>query len=281
MQSISLASNATEADGPTLMRMVPHWLRVFGAQMVEMVIVVDAEPMTGRIGELQQGHWDPDALKVAIIGLESADPRVRFVPMKSIEPEPVQRRWFGKARPVRCETGTPLLAFVAAIEQTRSDLVLRFDSDMLFCEKGWLEGEAIPLLESGVDIYEPPRMHVENAAASSRAFMISKHRLDSKLPLRNLCLDPLRVLHRRWHGRPPWVTLEKMITRGAEKRQLSHRIGRNVDLGFSLHGLKRAWTGASWFDRVIESVEAGEVPDAQHASFDFNPDYWNIKTKSE
>ena len=282
MQPISLVSNATAADGPTLLRTVPHLLRVFGPHLAEIVIVVDAQPPTGRIAELQQGHWDGERLKKAIDTLELADARVRFVPMDSIDPEPIQRRWFGRARPVRCQGGTPLLAFVAAIEQAKCDIVLRIDSDMLFCEKGWLEEEAIPLLKGGVDIYEPPRLHVDDMPqVSSRAFMVSKHRLDSKLPLRNLRLDPLRAVHRRIQGRPPWLALEEMMTSGVEKKQLSHRIGRNVNLGFSLHGLKRAWTAASWFDTVIQSVEAGRVPDAQRASFDFDPEYWTLNTQTE
>ncbi len=277
--TLSLASNATSSDGETLLRTVPHWLRVFGSRLVEVVIIVDSEPLEGRIAELQRGQSKPSKLQDAIQVLEASDPRVRFVSLSSLEPSAIQRRWFGSARPIRCQVGTPLLAFAAAVDQANSNIVLRCDSDMLFCERGWLLNEAIPLLQGGVDVYEPPRQQIEDkeAAASSRAFMVSKETLYRHLPLRNLRLDPLRVLHRKIKGRPPWLALEQMITRSAKKGQLSHRIGQNVDLGFSLHGLRRAWTAAPWFPDVIRAVESGQVPIRQQKCWDFHPELWDIQ----
>ena len=150
---LSVASNATVADGPTLLRVVPHWLRVFGGQVSEIVIVVDTAPLTGRIAELQRGQSNRERLQEAIRTLEGADSRVRFVSLSCIEETALQRRWFGKARPVRCQAGTPILAFVAAIDCAKSNIVLRCDSDMLFCERGWLLGDAIPsLLTAGVHV---------------------------------------------------------------------------------------------------------------------------------
>ncbi len=278
---ISLASNATAADGPTLLRLVPHWLRIFHEYLSELLIVVDMQPLSGRIAELQRGAFDPDGFKKSVHILEMMDSRVRFVPLESIEPEPIQRRWFGKCRPIRCQGGTPILAFVAAIEEARSDIVLRFDCDMLFCERGWLEKDAIPSLNGGIDVYEPPRLRVHTPVSSSRAFMVSKSRLDRMLPLRSLRLDPLRILHRWSLGRPTWLALEAMLTRAAEGRRLNHRIGQSLDLGFSLHGLKRKWTAAPWFDCVIRSVEAGDVPKSQRDHWDFNPEFWSAHCASQ
>jgi len=155
--SVSIASNATAADGLMLLRIVPHWLRVFGSRLSEIVIVVDSEPLEGRIAELQRGQSNPEQLQEAIRTLEASDQRVRFVSLGSINPTAIERRWFGKARPLRCQAGTPILAFVAAIEQARCNIVLRCDSDMLFCERGWLLEDALPSLQEGVDVYEPPR----------------------------------------------------------------------------------------------------------------------------
>jgi hypothetical protein len=278
VQKVSLASNATAADGPTLLRIVPHWLRVFGEQLAEIVVVVDSQPLAGRIGQLQTGHADPEKLNEARRLLESLDARVRFVALESIDPLPIQKRWFGRVRPVRCQGGTPILAFVAAIEQAKCDFVLRCDSDMLFCETGWLQQQAVPALRDGVDFYEPPRSCLvrQDVQVSSRAFMVSMNRLSRRLPLRNLRLDPLRVVHRLATGRPPWLALEQMITQSVRKMQLSHRVGIDSTLGFSLHGLKRAWTAAPWFEEVIRSVEAGRLPAPQQASWDFHPEYWGV-----
>jgi hypothetical protein len=279
MHPISLASNATASDGPTLLRTVPHWLRVFGSHIAEVLIVIDMEPLIGRISELQRGQSQPDKLYEAISALEASDSRVRFVSLSSLDPAPIQRRWFGEACPIRCQAGTPLLPFAATIDEAKSDIVLRCDSDMLFCERGWLLNEAIPFLQNGVDVYEPPRQLLGStvAAVSTRAFLVAKTSLYTRLPLRNLRLDALRVLHRTISRRPPWLALEQMMTQSVKRGQLTHRIGKNTDLGFSLHGVKRAWTGAPWFAEVISAVEAGQVPAPQQRSANFDPALWNIE----
>lgn len=276
--SVSIASNATAADSLTLLRIVPHWLRVFGSRLSEIVIVVDSEPLEGRIAELQRGQSYPEKLQEAIRTLEASDQRVRFVSLGSINPTAIQRRWFGKARPVRCQAGTPILAFVAAIEQARCDIVLRCDSDMLFCERGWLLEDALPSLQEGVDVYEPPRLHLDaETVVSSRAFMVAKHSFYGRLPLRNLRLDMLRRLQRMISGRPPWLALEQMMASSVAKGQLSYKVGRNTDLGFSLHGLKRSYFASPWFGDVVHSIEAGQVPGQQRRYLDFNPDHWGVQ----
>jgi hypothetical protein len=217
-------------------------------------------------------------LQEAISTLERADTRVRFVSLQSLDLATIQRRWFGDARPVRCQAGTPILAFAAAVDQASDDIVLRCDSDMLFCEKGWLLDEAVRSLREGVDVYEPPRLHLgAETAMSSRAFMVAKQSLYGRLPLRNLRLDMLRVLHRMSKGRSPWLAFEQMIARGVAKGQLSHRIGRNTVLGFSVHGLKRSYIASAWFVDVVRSIEAGGIPSDQRAFWDFHPDHWGIR----
>lgn len=275
--SISIASNATSADGPTLLRIIPHWLRVFGARLEEVVIIVDSQPLSGRIAELQRGQSNRDRLEEAIQSLEDLDARVRFVTLEVIRPTAIQRLWFGRARPVRCQAGTPILAFIAAIDQARCDIVLRCDSDMLFWENGWID-DAIQSLKEGADVYEPPHLHLsDHREVSSRAFMIAKHAFYGHLPLRNLRLDLLRALHRRIRGLPPWLALEQMMTASVAKGQLFHKVGRNRDLGFSLHGVKRAWISSPCFNDVIRSIELGEVPVRQQLYWDFAPEYWNIQ----
>jgi hypothetical protein len=148
---------------------------------------------------------------------------------------------------------------------------------MLFYESGWLD-EAIQSLQEGTDLYEPPRLHVNDAPdVSSRAFIVTRHSFYGRLPLRNLRLDALRMLHRRISGRPPWFSFEQMVTHSVAKGQLSHKIGRNTDLGFSLHGLRRSYIALNWFEGVIRSIEEGQVPDRQRSYWDFQPDLWGLQ----
>src|SRR5215475_4269591 len=213
LEWMSLASNATPADGPMLLRTVPHWLRVFGGHLSELLIIVDREPLAGRIAELHCGQSLPDQFDNAIEELGRADSRIRFIELQSLNPEIVQGRWFGNARPVRCQAGTPLLAFAAAIDQASSNMILRCDSDMLFCERGWLSDANISFRQ-GVDVYEPPRLHLAgDTVVSSRAFMVKKSSFYGKLPLRNLRLDLFRMTHRIIKKRSPWVAFEQIMTR--------------------------------------------------------------------
>ena len=273
---MSLASNATAADGPMLLRTVPHWLRVFGAHLSELLIIIDREPLMGRIAELQCGQSAADQFDDVINELRRADSRVRFIELQSLDPDPIQRRWFGNARPVRCQAGTPLLAFAAAIDQASSNVILRCDSDMLFCEKGWLR-EANISFSQGLDVYEPPRLHLAgDMVVSSRAFMVTKSSFYDKLPLRNLRLDVFRMVHRMIKKRSPWVALEQMMTRSVHTGHLSYKIGQNTALGYSLHGVMRSYAERSWFLDVIHAVETGEVPPLQRRSWDLCPEEWGI-----
>lgn len=270
---ISIATNASLADGEVLSRIVPHWLRIFGARVREIAIVVDKQPPAGRIAALHGRQGTLDEVMESVRALERLDRRIRSTLLSSIDPAATQRRWFGRGRPVRCQAGTPILAFAAAVDQATSDVVLRCDSDMLFHECGWIV-EALRATAENVDVYEPPRLYTDpKERVSSRAFVVRKSTLYANLPLRQLRLDPLRTLHRRLKGRPNWLAFEHMLERGAAKRQITHKIGSR-ELGFSLHALKRSYVSADWFSEVIAAVECGEVPERQRKEWDLDPSAW-------
>ncbi len=122
-----------------LLHTVPHWLRVFADRVAEIVIVADLLPPQGRIAALHHGAQDARQLEAALAELAALDAGIKIFPLQDLPPRPIQRHWFGNAAPVRCQAGTPLLAFAAAVDQAGADLVLRCDSDMLFHEAGWLQ----------------------------------------------------------------------------------------------------------------------------------------------
>jgi hypothetical protein len=256
---------------------VPHWLRVFGNRIGEVVIVVDEQPVIGRVADLQGKQASLDEVVSAIRKLERSDSRIHSVPLGSLDIAGTQRRWFGKARPVRCQVGTAVVAFAAAVDQAREDLVLRCDCDMLFCERGWLD-EAIDEIAAGTHVYEPPRFHSEPVeAVSSRAFMVSQRALRARLPLLNLRLDFARRIHRRITGRPTWLALEQMMERSVRKGEIRHRIGTRGDSGFSLHALRRSYIAEDWFVKVIDAVESNQVPKAQELFWDLHPEAWGFR----
>src|SRR5690349_15573320 len=112
MAPFTIATNASVADGPTLVQTVPHWVRVFGKSIHEIVVVVDDQPLTGRIAQLHAGSANAAALSASVQELESRYNFLRSVPLSSLNAGDIQRKWFGSAQPVRCQAGTPILAFV-------------------------------------------------------------------------------------------------------------------------------------------------------------------------
>ena len=274
--SFSLATNACALDGTMLAHTVPHWLRVFGDRVAEVVVVVDREVPSGRIATLHRDAAQLVPLDDSLNQLVRHDTRVRVVELQQLELLPIQEKWFGSARPVRCQAGTPVVAFVTAIESAHQDLVLRCDCDMLFREDGWLAQGDVELANH-CNLYEPPRLdQTAKTDVSSRAFMVRKSVFRGRLPLRNLRLDPLRILHRTLHGRPTWIALEQMLQRAVQTRELAHRIGSDTRLGYSLHALRRSFANEHWFEQVVRAVEFDDLPLEQRGHWDLHPELWPV-----
>ena len=202
---LSLVTNACRFDGRMLLQLIPHWLRALGGSVVEVAVVVDRTPATGRIARLHANLPNQVDLDDAIEDLRRSDSRIRFVELSSLDTVGIQKRWFGNKRPVRCHDGSPILAFAAAFDQGQCDYILRCDSDMLFRESGWLL-EAERVLEGTADLYEPPRLAIHPPVlVSSRALVIRRSRFSRALPMHDLYVRGFRRVLRPLQGRPAFV----------------------------------------------------------------------------
>jgi hypothetical protein len=267
-----MASNVCLADWPIVRYSVPSWLRVFGTALAEVVVVVDEHPPTGRIAELNPDLWDKGRLWHELSVLKKHDPRVRVLRLSECPSGAVSQKWFGESCPARCQAGTPILAFICALEATHQDWVLRTDSDMLFSEAGWLEA-AEHLLDQGL-LVEPPRLALETPVVSTRAIMMKRSRFAKFLPIKPWRLSPLRRLHRAVKGRTTWLALEQMLEREKRKGRIKHSILTRT-WGFSLHVVRRQYSTEPWFGTVVKMVEAGKVPIEQAAQWDLSPLCWS------
>ena len=257
-----------------LLQLIPHWLRVLGGSVAEVAVVVDRSPATGRIARLHANLPNQVDLDHAIEQLCRSDARIRFVELASLDTAVIQKRWFGKDRPVRCHDGSPILAFAAAFDQGQCDYVLRCDSDMLFRESGWLL-EAERVLEGTADLYEPPRLVIHPPVlVSSRALVIRRSRFSRALPMRDLHLRGFRRILRPLQGRPAFVGFENQLDRAVARGYMTHHIGADISLGYSIHGALRAYAAQPWFSDVIRVVEIGGDLGLQSKSWDLSPDYW-------
>jgi len=188
------------------------------------------------------------------------------------------KKWFNKGTPIRCQAGTPIAAFIQAVEESEAEMVLRCDCDMLFYENGWL-GKALKLFEEGVyDLIEPPHLGFRGNQASpvsTRAFLLRPHAFARTcLPMKAHRLDPARRIHRYLHGRPTWLALEQMFSVEKAQDRLRHGI-LNEQLGFSLHVPNRGDVLLPGFENIVSNVECGRVSESQQISgMNFYPPKW-------
>ncbi len=279
MTAISLVTNASVADDLRIRSTVPSWLRVFGERLREVVIIVDQSAPTGRIARLHGTLGSSASLAEAIADLEAGDRRVRHQFFPGAEPpQATARRWFRRGVPLRCQAGTPILAFARAFDSAAENLVLRADCDMLFVEAGWLDA-ATKLLRSGAaDLVEPPRLgqpeRSKTVEISTRALMIDRQAFDARcLPLPAHRLDVLRRLHRRLSGRPTWVALEQMFQREKQRGHLRHVVLEN-SLGYSMHVATRDDVRVEGFAEIVAQFEHRAMPAAQNGRWNFLPAAW-------
>ena len=281
--TLTIATNACPGDQGRLRHVVPSWLRVFGQRLTRVVVVVDRHPATGRIARMHGTTGNLQELLAEIERLMAVDARVRRIDLDSASQlDRVSRKWFTWGTPVRCQAGTPLFAFVQAIEEVQeADLVLRCDCDMLFREDGWLAAASTMLSHGRADLIEPPRLGSNLAPGpfpvSSRAFLLSPRRFfASVLPFHPHRLSLARRLHRRLLGRPGWLALEQMLEKERLARRLLHVV-LDETMGFSMHVSSREQVAQGNFSEVVARVESGQVPEAQQrAGWDFVPAAWEV-----
>jgi hypothetical protein len=265
--SFSIAANVCAAESKMILHTVPNWLRIFGARLTEVLLVVDEEAPSGRIASQHKLLYAKHQLDVAIGELETTDARVRHVMLDYSAVQRTSQRWFAERNVIRCQSGTPIFAFVRAIEEVSSDIVLRTDCDMLFFDAGWLY-HAVHLLDSEtVDFVEPPKLgmnqHGYQTTISTRAFMLKKSSFLMKcLPLKAHKLRWLRRLHRALNGRPPWLSLEESLTKEKQRGRFKHLL-LGADEGFSVHVYNREYAHLDQMKTAVSAIEAGSVPEAQ------------------
>jgi len=273
-RDLSLVTNVSLADDMRIRESIPHWLRALGAQLRELVVVVDPEPPTGRIAELHRVTVDTTTLMDAVKVVAALDDRIRVVRLPPADASPaVAARWFRRGVPLRCQAGTPIFAFIFAIDEASNDFILRADCDMVFFDEGWVDDGVGMLEREDAELVQPPGPGSPLVGVSTRALLLRRDRLRQKaLPMRAHKLDPARRVHRILCGRPQWLALEQMLAKEVEAGRLIHR-GLRAG-GYSMHVTSRDDMQAAVDLGVLGRVESGELPAGQVSSHDFVPSAW-------
>jgi hypothetical protein len=278
----SLVTNACAFDAARLRLVIPSWQRTFGTRFDELVVVLDTEPPVGRIASLHGDVTTNDLAEVRDVldDLARSDPRIRIETLPGAEGlKATADRWFTEGRPMRCQSGTPILAFARAIDSaTRNPIVLRVDCDMLFFDDGWLD-EAVDLLIAGeVDLVEPWGVGELNNEAiwistwvpkkvlrrvSTRAMLLhAAHFAERCLPIRPHRLDVVRRIHRKLQGSSTWLALEAMLDCEVSEGRVRHRVLPSGS-GSSMHVCTRAEASLVGMAEVAAAFERGDIPEDQ------------------
>ena len=275
---ISIATNACFTDDVRLVPIVSHWLRSIGSHLNEILIVADHTAPRGRIASLHGSHGTRESFAEALSTVQGLDSRVRVLEVPPDEQmRPYTRKWFTHGHPVRCQAGTVIAHYVMAIDEAAGDLVLKCDCDMAFRDRGWIR-EAVRILEDDeADIVEAARFGLPRegrGGVSTRPLLISRSTLTRRyLPMKPTRTDLLRRAHRALHGRPSWLTFEKMLDRlkanGLRQASLSSNLGSSLHIG------RRSDFLLPNVECVIRAYEEDRVPHEQAvAGWDFAAEGW-------
>jgi hypothetical protein len=278
----TLSTNVSFADFNMIKYTLPNWLRVFDQRLDELIVVVDPQKPTGRLAGQYNKYAELQQLMDSVESISKLDCRIRVEFLNDINKiNQFLGKWFFKGYPYRCQSGTPISAFIYAVEECKTDFILRCDCDMLFFENGFLDEAIDRFQKKTFDILEPPLLGFDenwNTPASLGAFMIFKYNFTSNcLPMKAHKLDYFRRIHRTLKSRPVYLNLEEMVTIEKNENRIRHcRLDQS--LGFSLHLINRDDVLLPNFENIIKHVEQGIVPDAQrNIGRNFNPALWSEK----
>ncbi len=267
---LSIGANVSLADVHMIGCTVPNWLRIFDHFLDEICLMIDPQTPTGRLGKQYSYYSDLDALMTAVKQLEGIDKRIKGVMLAVGEKKKlIQSKWFKVGYPDRCQSGTPIFAFINAVEALNSNnLILRCDSDMLFYEDGFIGVAHEKLISGSYDIIEPPLLGYperKDGPISLGAFLMMPKLFSSRcIPITPHKIDVLRQIHRKFRGMSPYVNLEEMIAIEKKYGRVRH-CNLDQSLGWSLHIAKRTDVLAPNFQDIVSRVENGSAPDLQRA----------------
>jgi hypothetical protein len=291
---VTLQIGLTPADLPDVRLLLPHQLRTWGAQVHEILCLVDVPPMPAdtrppRLEELSD-FFDSQRRSYPHLTWRLVD----------YSPEAVRRVeqefYGGRPIPIRDYRNRPIYTYLYLLLAPTHDLVLHLDCDMMFggASQTWV-AEAVEHLTQRPDVVackpypgpprpdgrplsqrSPPVQELEMPFAyrfstfTYRVFLLDRRMFAERLaPLRNEWPpwpSALRALLRR---RRPYALLEQVI--GTAMRR--HGQWRLDFLGsapgmWTLHPRYRTARYRSVLPELLRMVEAGNVPDEQRGYYD-------------
>jgi hypothetical protein len=289
-------------DTRFMLQTVAHIVRACGYPFTRRVLVVDTAPL-GRRYARRPNIGSPEDLRRCCRELVAAGLIDDIAPI-DYSPE-FHRRMYrkhfaGLTRQTHSSGGYPILGSIFAIEESRADYLVHFDSDiMLYQAPGysWIE-EGIKLLcehsdllavlprsgppapddrlrqqeERGESYERDPRGLFAFQTFTSRVFLIDRKRFERVLPLRSRLplLQVVRNYFTRHNTMPEWETMVgyRLPEVGMIRADLATR------RAWTLHPDDRGDRFEQALPSILERIEAGEYPPEQGGRYDLVLDRW-------
>jgi hypothetical protein len=306
---VSLQISLAPTDLAHASHILPHQLRQWASQVDEVLLVLDLHQSAGRFS---------DGWREQLAGLrhlmdeccaEYAHARTLDVDYSPGAARNVASTFFaGQPVPAKDWNGSAFYSYFFGLYAAQHDYVFHMDSDMMYGggSSTWV-AEAVQLLRERRDVLicsplpGPPTLdgqvrsqtlrpepHTSRAFRSerfsTRVFLLDRGRFHTRigpLPL----TQPLRyrVWQARAEGNPPYDFPETILSRAIRTRGLVRIEFLGSPPGmWSLHPPHRSALFYARLPRLIEKIEAGEVPDAQRGDHDVNDSMidWTSARKS-
>ncbi len=299
MKNIALSLMVARTDVLWIKPMLKHICKAHRSIVSKIEIFVDTAPLGPSFKNRPGVGTMEELYKI----LNEVKDEGYFDEIKEISYKPslrkeIYRRHFGYDLGVTQDfRGYPTYGSIYALENTGSDLVVHFDSDMLFYQKAgtnWIQ-EALELLESTEEVMfvaphpGPPRedgmleqrgleYHRENSffkfkKFSSRIFLFSNTKFQQLLPMRPLGISWKRLLWQRISGQSAFLPWETSVSQALQKSKFIRADLCNNDY-WTLHTPDHGPEFVKNLPDIIRKVESGWFPKSQAGDYDMILKEW-------
>ena len=298
-KNITLSLMVARTDVLWIRPMLEHLCKIHRNNVSKIAVFVDTAPLGPSfknrpgIGSLEELH---EILKET--KNEGYVDEIRDINYDSKNNKAIYQKHFGYDIGVTHDfRGYPIYGILQTLEETESDLVLHFDSDILFYQNpttNWLD-EAVNLLESREEVMfvaphpGPPRHDGELKQQgleyikhdtfftfkkfSSRIFLFSKKKYQDLLPMKPLPISWKRLLWQKITKKSAYLPWETIVSNRLKKSKYVRADLSNKSY-WTLHTPDHGPEFVKNLPAIIRKVESGWFPESQAGDYDMILEKW-------
>ena len=294
---VTLQISLAPTDLPTARYTLPHQLRQWAGQVDEVLLVVDLHQSRGRFAEGWKERLPGLRVLIEECCAKYSHAHTVDVDYSTEVAQSLSTTFFnGQPLPSKDWNGGPFYSYFFGLYSANHKYVFHMDADMMYGggSTTWVT-EAVQLLSERPDIFicsplpGPPtsdgclRSQVLEQEAfsslafcanslSSRHFFMDRDRFSTRIRQLSLTQPPR---HRIWQalvdGNPPYESPEVIFSRAMQKHGLKRIEFLGKEPGsWSLHPPYHSQLFYDRLPKVIQQIEANDIPEAQRGCHDIN-----------